>query len=843
MKKNLIYQVLCCIVMASLVGCRGMDTIDDVSVGESRIVYRMSGVSATKAYLVNTDNVEVYYPEMTVKAVTRNTSAARDDVRFTDTFTPSVTESASLQYGWEEDSYVFYSYPSETITPRFMDNAMVFDYTVSDNSTDTDDIIIARAAQTRGNTVTFEYKHIFTAVNIIYKSMKIGHTISRIAVLNTKRTGKCKLGDAGQVYWDNVSNPGDLVDTRIRYATINNTEVTEDGTKFMTIPYQPIIIELEIDGITIRDTCEAKKPGEIVNFYIEDDFKIKKEDGSEAKGEVVKNTDGTYKMTLETYVTGEYKTVVTSKPMDFILVLDFSGSMVKSYSDSKTPSFSGATVTKRTYNDWKSNKTKYKATLNGVQYTITCTDQKNPVSGKDNYHYAYITVGTDRYYLTVDGGLYKCANQSPTLDNVPVSEEGVRIFPSVGGSAALWGEAIFTTKTVNKRYIALQAAVSKFIETVQKDSQEHNVKHRISIIGFQNPSFPTFTGQASGRANYIKSTSQDYLRQCYAESGDNQNKQTTGVLYPFRDVNTANAAISMKSAISMTGVMGCTAIDYAMYLATLEMKNCRSDAGKTIVVFTDGKPTHATGSILSDNVIPGYNKAGTAYSDDQVANGAVAFAKNCKDAGATIFSIGVFSSSDKPQNGFMDALSSNYPKATSITSLGEGSDQGYYKDVTSGSITEVFQTIATTTITAAIDIHSDAYVKSVISDAFVLPANYIEGSGKVHFYECAQIGYSASAKQIIWSETMTDITSQIECVMDPGTQSIALRGFDYGKNFCLCDEVGPYTGKKLVMVFDGLVANEEHIGTGDNLAIEYSTGLYNADGTPVSMFQPIYINL
>jgi len=842
MKMNLISRVFCCMIVAAVAGCAGIDTIDDISVAGLRIVYKVGGVSDTKAYLINTANIEEMCSEMTVKAVKRNTSASADDVMFTDTFAPSTSATTSLHQLWQEDSYVFYSYPTDMITPSFAGDAMQFDMTVGTNSTDTDDIIVARTVQTRGNVVSFEYKHIFTAVNVLYKTTKIGHKITRIAVKNTKLTGSCKIGDNGQIIWENVQTPGDMVDEYTRYATINNTELTQDGCKFMTIPNQPITIEVVIDGKTLTKTCEAKQPGDIVNFYIEDDFEIKKEDGSEAAGEVVQNPDGTYKMTLETYVTGEYKTVITAKPMDFILVLDYSGTMTNSYSDPAMSSFSCANVTTHTYNDWKSNPSKYKATLNGSQYTITCNNIKN--SGTDNIHWAYITVGSDRYYITLDGGLYKSSNVNPSMSNIPVSEEGVKIFPVTGGSNALWGDVTYKSKSINNRILALQAAVYSFIDSVKTYSDRYGVKHRVSIIEFQKPSFPTFTGQSSGRANYIESGNRDYLRQSYALSTDNNNKMTTGVLYPFREIDEANTVESMKGALSLVGVIdGSTAIDYGMYLAWLRMSDCRSDAGKTIVVFTDGRPTHSGASILAPNVIPGYNSTGSVFSDDQVANGAVQYAKLCKDADATIFSIGVFSSSQRPQNGFMDAISSNYPHAQSITSLGEGSDQGYYKDASNSSLNEAFQTIAVTTTTAAIDIHSDAYVKSIISDAFVLPANYIEGSGKVHFYECAQTGYDSAAQKIIWSDTKTDITSQINCQMEPENQSISISGFDYGKNFCLCDTVGPYTGKKLIMVFDGLVANDEHIGTGQNLAIEYSTGLYNPDGTPVSMFQPIYINL
>jgi len=192
----------------------------------------------------------------------------------------------------------------------------------------------------------------------------------------------------------------------------------------------------------------------------------------------------------------------------------------------------------------------------------------------------------------------------------------------------------------------------------------------------------------------------------------------------------------------------------------------------------------------------------------------------------------------------MDYLSSNYPNATSLSGPSTGgSDQGYYKDASSGNLTEVFENIAKTSAQASIDIHSDAYVSAIISDAFMLPSDYIVGSDKVKFYECAQTGYDATNKKIIWSDTLTDITSQLTYTIDPSTQTLKISGFDYGKYFCVTNTIGPFTGKKLVMEFNGLVANEERIGTGENQAIEYSTGLYKPDNTPITMYEPIYITL
>lgn len=810
----------------------------------------------TRATLVTTENLHILYDEMTVKGVRRNTSASVDDVLFTDTFVPDSTGSSALSsQTWQEDSYVFYSYPSKhEIEPTFKDNGITFDVAIYNDSSSTDDLILARTSQTRDKDVKFTYKHIFTAVNVIYRKTSIGHKITSIKIKNTPTAGTCRMADDGVISWSNFSYYTDLTDDYVRYATMNNQEITEDGYKFMTLPGNPITLEVVIDGFTLTSTCAAKKAGEIVNFYIDDNIEIQKEDGSKAEGEIVQNPDGTYRMTLNTYVTGEYKTVMVPKPMDFILVLDMSESMTTSGSYKAKSSYRVPSVTTHTYNDWNKSGAKYYAKLNGTSYQVKCA--KVAVSGGQylgeyiSYVYwAYIEDNNnDRYYITLDGSLIKSSCTSPSLTNIPTGTYGYKIMPVRNPAWPLWGEATLTTTSTQTKESGLKDAVIAFIDEVEKQAKNNGVEHRVAIIDLKNNKFPVWVNKDQSAKNYIIDGTLEYLYQCFSlvrdTSGtyDNNNTQPTGVLYPFRNVLETNSAQGLRACLGVPKFNGITATDYAMYMATLVSKQFRNDVGKTVIVFTDGKPTHAGSSIQSRYVIPGYYSSGT-LTDSQVADGAVAFSKQLKDAGAKVYSVGIFNSSDKPATGFMDALSSNYPNATSVSNKGEGGDNGYYQDATNADLASIFEKIAKTSAEASIDIHSGAYVTAIVSDAFVLPEDYIEGSGNMTFYEVNQTGYDDAKKQILWSSSPKDITSQITCTMDKVTQSITITGFDYGKKFCVTSSAGPFTGSKLVMVFDALVANPEKEGTGTNQATEFTTGLYDDNGKPVTMFDPIYVNL
>ena len=121
---------------------------------------------------------------------------------------------------------------------------------------------------------------------------------------------------------------------------------------------------------------------------------------------------------------------------------------------------------------------------------------------------------------------------------------------------------------------------------------------------------------------------------------------------------------------------GATAADEGLSAAKTAFDNRPSSTSQKVVIFfTDGKPT-----------------TGTAWSNEVAAN-AIENAKKLKDAEALVYSIGVFQDADPSAstnfsegdfNGYMHAVSSNYPKASAE---GEDGRRGYYH-VTPGARAE-----------------------------------------------------------------------------------------------------------------------------------------------------------
>lgn len=162
----------------------------------------------------------------------------------------------------------------------------------------------------------------------------------------------------------------------------------------------------------------------------------------------------------------------------------------------------------------------------------------------------------------------------------------------------------------------------------------------------------------------------------------------------------------LKNKVSKLKAAGATRADNGFNLAVKMMGSARTDAKKVVIFFTDGSPTSSSGF------------------EGKVANKAVEAAKELKDGGATVYSIGVFSGADPSsiqgnENQFMHAVSSNFPKATSYEDCVDGDkDAGYYKAATNASeLNAIFDEIEKSETTTS------AYTKVTMEDTL---SGYVE---------------------------------------------------------------------------------------------------------------------
>ncbi|MBD9214658.1 MAG: VWA domain-containing protein, partial [Senegalimassilia anaerobia] len=188
-----------------------------------------------------------------------------------------------------------------------------------------------------------------------------------------------------------------------------------------------------------------------------------------------------------------------------------------------------------------------------------------------------------------------------------------------------------------KRIDALKSAANSFIDEIAKQNatvKDAAKQHQVAIV--------KFAGNKTDKVGNDR----------YRDDGNWYNySQVMKTLAPCTN-DTKSAFSSQVNAIKPAGATNAAA---GLELAKGQASG-RSDAKKVVIFFTDGTPTE--------------------YSDfsPEVASSAVGYAKGMKDAGAAVYSIGIFKGADPatypdPQrvsneNNFMHAVSSNYPSAT-----------------------------------------------------------------------------------------------------------------------------------------------------------------------------------
>ena len=188
-----------------------------------------------------------------------------------------------------------------------------------------------------------------------------------------------------------------------------------------------------------------------------------------------------------------------------------------------------------------------------------------------------------------------------------------------------------------KRIAALKSAANSFIDEIAAQNaavKDADKQHQVAIVKF-----------AGNKTDKVGNDT-------YRDGGYRYNySQVMKTLAPCTS-DTKGAFSSQVNAIEPAGATNAAAgLDLAKGQAS-----GRSDAKKVVIFFTDGTPT------TQSNFSP------------EVASSAVGNAKEMKDKGATVYSIGIFQGADPAkypdpddvsnENKFMHAVSSNYPSAT-----------------------------------------------------------------------------------------------------------------------------------------------------------------------------------
>lgn len=319
-----------------------------------------------------------------------------------------------------------------------------------------------------------------------------------------------------------------------------------------------------------------------------------------------------------------------------------------------------------------------------------------------------ITPGTvskdaDEDFLVMLSALSSTSNTT-TMESKPL--DIVMVFDVSGSMRDSFGTEYFYTPTYRVNYYgsgAYYALVDNEYQEVKRaggwlnpswelNGREVNPK---SSADDQN-GIQFYTRETSTRLDALKNAANSFI-----DKADELNKEmndsakhhhiaiTTFASNATTVQNLTDNASSLKTSVNNLTANGATRADHGMSQAQTVLNGARDGAQKVVIFFTDGVPT-----------------SGNSF-EDEVANGAIETSKTLKDAGALVYSIGIFDGADEDStanqtNQYMQGVSSNYPDATAYTALGARNPDGkkYYRsaqdaDKLNSVFNEIFDAVST----------------------------------------------------------------------------------------------------------------------------------------------------
>lgn len=347
---------------------------------------------------------------------------------------------------------------------------------------------------------------------------------------------------------------------------------------------------------------------------------------------------------------------------------------------------------------------------------------------------------------------------------------------------------------------SLKNAAMQFVnKTLEMNNQitDNSQKHRISIVKY-----------AGNKTDKIGNDR-------YREGGNRYNY--TQIVNNLTTVDN-NTAATMNQEIDNFKPGGATAADWGFEHTRTVLNQSGEGRNKVVIMFTDGEPNH-------------YNDF-----DEDVAMSAIKIAKELKSNKTTIYSVSVMTNAnpdikDNAQNGYMNAISSNYPNADAdyvqygrysrfeIDFGTTGGNNGYYKKASnSQELEDIFTQISEDIGSSSIDLDSKAVLSDYISDSFKCPA-----SNKIKAYTEK---YNGKDKE--WTKNNDE--GKYTVSIDEKNKKIDVTGFDYSKNYVLEEDptTNKPTGNKLVVE---IIVNpiDGFVGGNNVFTNKNESGIYNND--------------
>ena len=613
------------------------------------------------------------------------------------------------------------------------------------------------------------------------------------------------------------------------------------------------------------------------------------------KTSVYNEDTGAYDITLEAYATGSkiISTVTSDVPTDVILVLDQSGSMGDNFST--TTSDSWVSYGKRTndanYNNRMNGRKKkdrnlyYKLSDGGYaevlmdrskagtvpKYTeyngdnAACYGSRDTLYTEVNDQHVEVevsvsyTAGTLTYtytYTIPDGPTVTETSRElwghppfPIYKEEDVTEYAYTYYYNVNGTRTDIGtstgaDTVFETELYQKipsgtkitRLEALKNAAATFANAVEEKAKgadgalgtEDDISHRIAVVGFasqsgygDNTELLSIAGRNSGSVGVAY------------DNITNQNLKDV-----LQEMNTSAGQTMVSNAIDALAANGATRTDLGLDMAQRILSASPIPAtekrNRVVIVFTDGSPTNNNGF------------------QTNIANSAITKADAVKTAGATVYTIGIFSGANAASAGtepsgnlsqgsnsmnsacnwFMQQVSSNNgtPRTPSY----------YLSAADAGSLSNIFQQISDNIETggSSSTLTEESVVRDIISPQFTLPAGSTASGITLETYACT--GKDGDTYTWRQNDTAMGATATID------GNSVSVTGFDFSEHYVgtvTNNASVTYRGHKLVIRFS--VKPQPSFLGGNNVPTNAGAGVYeNKDSeTPVREFPQPTVNV
>lgn len=676
---------------------------------------------------------------------------------------------------------------------------------------------------------------------------------------------------------DDQGDP-DTVSSSIDYPTVNFTDVA---------PFLPPVSGAAPRRSPARDAGDANtgsdngNNGMVVN-----------------KTSVYNEETGAYDITLEAYATGSkvISTVTSDVPTDIVLVLDQSGSMGDNFST--TTSDSWVSYGKRTndanYNNRmdSSNKSKnrnlyYKLSDGGYaevrmdrseagtvkKYTeysgnnYSCNHSSDTLYTEVNGQYVKVSVSSE-YDYTSAVYIYTYTYTAP--DNSPVTETsrgpfGDPPFPiykeetvteyaytysyTVNGTRTDIGtstgaDTVFETELYQKipsgtkitRLEALKNAAATFANSVEEKAKgadgvlgtEDDISHRIAVVGFasksgygDNTELLSIAGSNSGNVGVA-----------YHNITDQNLKDV------LQEVDTSAGQTMVSDAIGALAASGATqtdlGLDMAQRILSANPVQPNEKRNRVVIVFTDGAPTSFNGF------------------EKDAANDAITHADAIKTAGATVYTIGIFSganatsagtepSGDLGQNSSSLNSACNWFMQQVSSNNGTPRTPSYYLSAAdTGSLSNIFQQISDNIESggSSSTLTEESVVRDIISPQFTLPAGATASDITLETYACT--GKDGDTYTWRQNDTAMGATATID------GNNVSVTGFNFSDNYVgtvTNNGIVTYRGHKLVIRFS--VKPQPGFLGGNNVPTNAGAGVYESKDseTPVREFPQPTVNV